>query len=209
MYIDRFLCASSRRKVWEGLDRFSNCIFFWFVRLDRLAWLLLGWKGFWWGPKVCMLHVWSMYLWSLLDSLTYLWTWLGNSWNCERKRAPFHFLMFIQTRHTLQCLTSISYFHLPSSTGSSRGEPEACGLGQHVWVSESGSSPWMAMVVGDHEAELSLRRIGRGEERGSFRVARQRLRSAEDGRSCTESRSVEKLKVKVRGGQNGTTSPSG
>ena len=76
-------------------------------------------------------------------------------------------------------------------------EPEACGLGQHVWVSESGSSPWMAMVVGDHEAELSLRRIGRGEERGSFRVARQRLRSAEDGRSCTESRSVEKLKVKA------------
>lgn len=56
------------------------------------------------------------------------------------------------------------------------------------------------MVVGDHETELSLRRIGRGEPRGSFRVARQRLRSAEDGRSCTERRNVEKLKVKARRG---------
>ena len=26
MCVDRFLCVSSRRKVWKALDRFSNCI---------------------------------------------------------------------------------------------------------------------------------------------------------------------------------------
>ena len=66
-----------------------------------------------------------------------------------------------------------------------RRRPVPCMLGEHVWTpTEMGED--LAMVVGTLSQTLFLRWIQRGAPKTSFKMPKSVLRSAEDGRSCSE-----------------------
>ena len=73
----------------------------------------------------------------------------------------------------------------PETETSERRRPVPCMLGEHVWTpTETGED--VAMVVGVLSQTLFLRWIQRGAPKNSFQMPTNILRSAENGRSCSE-----------------------